>query len=286
MSDPSIDRGVPGPGIEAPMFVDHLDALLDAALRDLAERPTILVALDFDGVLAPLVDDPSTSRITPLAVDALARLAPLPGVELALISGRGATTLVGLAEAPTGVRVVGSHGAERGRIAAAPDGTPTLEGEPLRLTPQQSTTYAEVLRDVTAVVADHPGVRVETKPAAVVVHTRGCPPEDAAAVGEAILAGPATLPGLRVQHGKDVVELAVVNTSKGEAVTDLRADTIADAVLFIGDDVTDEDAFAVLGPEDVGIKVGEGETAAGFRITDPDAVAAVLLRLHALRTSE
>ncbi|MEE6281485.1 trehalose-phosphatase [Georgenia sunbinii] len=284
MTDPTIDRGVPGPGIDAPLFVDHLEGGLDASLRELASRPTILVALDFDGVLAPLVDDPSTSRVTPAAVDAVAQLAPLPGVEVALISGRDATTLVRLAEVPAGVRVVGSHGAEPGRTTTAPNGEPAFDGEPLALSQAQSESYAEVLRTVTALVADHPGARVETKPAAVVVHTRGTPAEEAEEIHRAVLAGPATIPGLRVQRGKDVVELAVLHVSKGDAVTDLRADTVSDAVLFIGDDLTDEDAFAVLGPDDLGIKVGDGETEADYRITDPDAVAAVLLRLVELRT--
>ena len=100
MSDPGTDRGVPGPGIEAPMFVDHLDGGLDAAVRELAAQRTVLVALDFDGVLAPLVDDPATSRILPLTVEALERLAVLDGVVLALVSGRDATTLAQLAEVP------------------------------------------------------------------------------------------------------------------------------------------------------------------------------------------
>lgn len=286
MSDPTIDRGVPGPGIDAPLFVDHLDAGLDTALRALAERPVLLVALDFDGVLAPLVDDPAASRISPLAVATLAELAGLDGVHLALVSGRDAGTLAQLAEVPAGTLVVGSHGAEQGRTVLGPDGRPGVEGEPLALDDDESRTYAQVLRQVTAVLADHPEARVETKPAAVVVHTRGLPAASADAARDAVLNGPATVPGLRVQHGKDVVEMAVRQVTKGDAVAGLRGETLADAVLFVGDDVTDEDAFEILRPQDLGIKVGDGTTAAAYRIADPDAVTAVLLRLVELRTGK
>lgn len=283
MSDPTIDRGVPGPGIDAPLFVDHLDAGLDAALRELAEQRVLLLALDFDGVLAPLVDDPTTSRIVPLTVEVLEQLSTLPDVHVALVSGRDATTLVQLAEVPAGTLVVGSHGAEQGRTIPGPDGVTAVDGDPLALDDDEARTYAEVLRQVTALLVDHPTARVETKPAAVVVHTRGLPAEEAAAVQEDVLAGPGEVPGVRVQRGKDVLELAVRHVTKGDAVVGLRGETAADAVLFIGDDVTDEDAFAMLQTPDLGIKVGEGRTVAAYRIADPDAVAAVLLRLAELR---
>ncbi len=284
MSEPSTDDpGVPGPGIDAPLFVDHLAEELDQALRELAAHPSLLVALDFDGVLAPLVDDPASSRIVPAAVDALARLEELPGIHLALISGREATSLVSLAEVPIGTRVVGSHGAQRGHVGLSPQQTPELVAEPLELSEDQARLRAEVLREATALTERYEGAWVETKPASVVVHSRQCRPEDAAELNDAIRSGPATRAGLRVQEGKDVVEMAVVHATKGDAVVELRADVSPQAVLFAGDDVTDEDAFAVLGPDDVGIKVGDGPTAAGYRVADPDEFAAVLVRLLELR---
>lgn len=279
------DPGVPGPGVDVPLFVQHVEEILDQALRDLAAQPSILVALDFDGVLAPLVDDPADSRIVPAAVDALARLDALPGVHVALISGREATSLVSLAEVPVGTRIVGSHGAQRGHVGLSPSQLPELVTEPLALTEEQAALRAEVLREATDLTGRYEGAWVETKPASVVVHSRQCSPQEAAALTEAVLAGPATRPGLRVQEGKSVVELAVVDTTKGDAVAELRADVAPQAVLFAGDDVTDEDAFAVLEPQDVGIKVGDGPTAAGYRVADPDEMAAVLLRLLELRES-
>ena len=62
----------------------------------------------------------------------------------------------------------------------------------------------------------------------------------------------------------------------GSAVTQLRGELGAAAVVYLGDDRTDEDVFATLGPDDAGIKVGEGETAARYRVADPQALAGVL----------
>jgi trehalose 6-phosphate phosphatase len=85
-------------------------------------------------------------------------------------------------------------------------------------------------------------------------------------------------------EGKAVVELSVVEASKGAAVRALRERLGVDAVLFAGDDVTDETALSTLEPDrDVGVKVGEGPTAAAHRVADPEAVAALLTELADLR---
>ncbi|MGO2586185.1 MAG: trehalose-phosphatase, partial [Brachybacterium tyrofermentans] len=83
--------------------------------------------------------------------------------------------------------------------------------------------------------------------------------------------------------GKEVVEFSVVHTSKGAAIDALARASAADAWLYLGDDVTDESVFARLGDRDVGIKVGEGDTAAGYRVAGTDEVAAALKRLSELR---
>ena len=90
---------------------------------------------------------------------------------------------------------------------------------------------------------------------------------------------------MRVTRGKDVIELAVVEVGKGAALEILRGAAGATAVLFVGDDVTDEDAFRVLGPGDMGVKVGAGASLAPWRLPDPDAVVDLLARLATLRAS-
>jgi trehalose 6-phosphate phosphatase len=72
--------------------------------------------------------------------------------------------------------------------------------------------------------------------------------------------------------------------SKGLALDRLRDRIGADAVFFAGDDVTDETAFVRLRPDDVGVKVGDGDTAAEHRVADPQAVAALLEQLAAARS--
>lgn len=241
-----------------------------AAVRD----GGALLALDFDGCLAPLQDDPEASRALPAAVAALDRLATVPGLHLALVSGRALGDLSAKAEVPQGTHLVGSHGGERGHRH---DGDVVLD--PFDLDPQRAAVLAGIDADLQGAVAAVPGARVERKPAAVVLHTRTVPDDDAAArlTRQALALGDRD--GVDAMHGKDVVELSVLEVTKGDALAALRADLGVDVVAYAGDDVTDERAFATLGPRDVTVKVGEGTTAARFRVADPDAMAALLTRL-------
>lgn len=251
-----------------------LRATLAAAVPD---RP-LLVALDFDGTLAPLQNDPAASRIIPAGVELLARLHTDPALVLALVSGRALADLHVLAQVPVGTRLVGSHGAERGRTA--PGG---LERDEVRLDDAQRALLAELAARAAAIATEHAGVWVETKPTSVVVHTRPADPDVAARAEErAVAMGEQT--GAHVLHGKAVVELAVQEAGKGQALAALRAETGARTVLYAGDDVTDERAFAALGADDVTVKVGTGPTLARFRVNDPQALVATLeAGLHPVR---
>ena len=268
MSDASDDEVDPGldPGLDG-----EPDDGLTRALADLAGRGSLLLAVDFDGVCAPLVDDPARSRMLPGTRAALLALADA-GCRVALVSGRSLESLLDVARPDPGWLVVGGHGAE-----VAGD----ERGGAGRLSQGQAALLAHVGADVEALVAGAPGSRVEHKPTAVVLHTRLADTDVAAAVAAAVLAGPGARPGVHVRRGHDVVELAVVVVDKGTALQALRAQVDARAVLYAGDDVTDEDAFAVLDPGagDVGVKVGPGPTAAGYRVAAPAQVTALLERL-------
>ena len=126
-------------------------------------------------------------------------------------------------------------------------------------------------------------MRLEAKPAGIAVHVRGADPDVGERVLDACARGPARAAGVESTEGKAVLEMAVVQVSKGAAIDTLRGRLGADAVLFVGDDVTDETAFVRLRAGDVGIKVGEGDTAAGYRVGTPEDVTAVLERLLAAR---
>ncbi len=170
-----------------------LHAGLDEAVRRAAQAPTLVVACDYDGTLAPFVDDPT-------------RAVPVPGAH------------------------------------------------------------------------------IESKPTAAVLHVR--PVSDPALRETAMtqaMAGPAAREGVFVTEGKNVVEIAVREASKGAAIERLVEQTGAEVAVFIGDDVTDERGFARLRDRDVGVKVGDGPTLAPHRVADIPAVVGLLERLAELR---
>ncbi|QSB13679.1 trehalose-phosphatase [Natronosporangium hydrolyticum] len=243
---------------------------LRGALDQLAKVHRLLVTSDYDGVLAPIVTDPARAFPLPAGIDALRSLAGLPSTTVALLSGRARADLAKLAELGPPVRLVGGHGAEL--------------TERLQLTDEQAALRERLATALAELVADYPGAWLEAKPASLVVHTRTAAPEVGAAARAAVHAGPGSWPGVALGTGKEVVELSVVSANKGTALAALRTETGADAVLFLGDDVTDENAFAVLGDADVGVKVGPGETRAGHRVADPPAAVAVLEFLREQRS--
>ncbi len=239
---------------------------LDAAVRELAAVPRLLVALDFDGVLAPIVEVPSQARPLPGAARAVTGLAELPDTVVAMVSGRGLADLGAVSGFTAPVRLVGSHGGE------FDDGAAVLDDD-------QQALLDALVAELRELVAGEPGVALEDKPAGVAVHVRNAPADVGARVLEAVRTGPAARPGVEATPGKAVLDLSVVRTSKGSAVDLLRERVAADAVLFVGDDVTDETALSRLRPGDVGVKVGEGDTAAAHRVTDPAAVTELLTAL-------
>lgn len=264
-------------------------AQLARRLADFARAEHILVALDFDGVLAPLIEDPAQSRPTPQAARALHRLAGARGVQLALVSVRPAQDLGALADPPPGTWLVGSHGAQTAEVTA--EGT--VEMVPFDLTDEQRTLLDRVTAALEEIAADpeFEGAWVEHKPAAAALHTR--PVAEAAAAERALAlatAGPGSWPGTFAQPGNQVVEIPVVNATKGAAVATLRhrlrteLDGQPVAVFFAGDDVTDETVLSTLGEGDLGVKVGDAPSAATVRVADEQAIAALLHDLADLRT--
>jgi trehalose 6-phosphate phosphatase len=245
-------------------------ALIEA-VRSLTGTPRLLVACDFDGVLAPIVSNPADSRPLPASYDALVQLADLPETEVALISGRALRDLRTLSGAPGNFHLVGSHGSEFD------------DGEAAGLDERAAHLLERVIDEVHEITAHHPGVIVETKPVSVAVHVRNASRVTAAEVLAAVTGGPARLEGVRPLPGKEVIELAVVDTSKGTALDALREHTGATGVFYAGDDVTDEKAFVRLGDADVGVKVGPGATAAAFRVADPTTLSNLLAMIVEVR---
>ncbi len=238
------------------------------------DRP--LLFLDYDGTLAPIVDDPAEAWPHPEVPALLASLAARHPV--VVVSGRDLATLArflpGIA-----VRAVGLHGAEEGTLGTPPEASPAL------------TAVAGPLAALRASVPEMDGVNIEDKGAAFAVHYRAAPDESAARTAlESWASGvPAALHAV---WGKNVVELRPREISKGTAVARIAAEHPACTPVYFGDDTTDEDAFLALhrlAPEAPGdathaasgavtVKVGAGETAARYRLPDVDAVAAYLAK--------
>ncbi|MEU3781457.1 trehalose-phosphatase [Streptomyces sp900129855] len=216
-----------------------------AALDAIIGSPsTTLVALDFDGTLAPIVENPEDARAHPDAVPALADLAPKVAA-VAVITGRPAEVAVhhggfagvdGLAH----LFVLGHYGAERwdARTGAltAPDPHPGV-----------AAVRAE-LPQVLETAGNRPGVWIEEKGGrAVAVHTRRA--DDPQAAFDALrtpLTDLATRHGLIVEPGRMVLELRPPGMDKGVALLEHVRETGAQSVLYAGDDLGDLPAFAAV----------------------------------------
>jgi trehalose 6-phosphate phosphatase len=207
-----------------------------AGLAALVAQPArSLIALDFDGTLAPIVDDPAQARADPATTAALGRLAGLAGT-VAIITGRpaaDAAEFAGLAAAPD-VVVLGHYGGERwerGRLTSPPR-------------PSGLATARAELPGLLAAAGAPDGTFVEDKGSAVAVHTRRtASPQAALDRLAAPLTELAARTGLAVEPGRFVLELRPPGSDKGRALRELAAERSATAVLFCGDDLGDRPAF-------------------------------------------
>ena len=194
-------------------------------------------------------------------------MAALDDVFVAVVSGR---SLAGLAQFGFGddVEMIGSHGME----------TRDHPMEPL--TEDERRLLAD-LDGAAVTAAERAGVGawVERKPASVVLHVRQAD-DSAGTIALAELADAARrLDGATVKAGSGVLEAFARHTDKGTALMALASDLGVVSTAFLGDDLTDEEAFAHLSPGDVAIKVGDAGTIAPHRLRDPHAVLAFLRAL-------
>ncbi|HZG08701.1 MAG TPA: trehalose-phosphatase [Allosphingosinicella sp.] len=187
--------------------------------------------LDFDGTLVNLAESPGAIEVPGSLTPLLERLSERLGGRLAIVSGRSVADLDGHLGC-SGFAVSGSHGLEL-RFAdgnslpvAAPEGLDHARGEFARL------------------AAADPRLLVEEKPASIALHYRRAP--ERAGEAEALVRSLAEEAGLAVQPGKMVMEIRPRGSDKGDALRRLmREQPFAGArPLFVGDDLTDEHAFA------------------------------------------
>ena len=227
----------------------------------------IALFLDFDGVIAELAPTPDAVAVAPSMLSRLQSLQSALGGAVAIVSGRDIATLDSLL-APLSLAVAGDHGNVRRRG----------DGELLTLNHRAGPAAAALYEELSALFAGDPRIVVERKPSAVALHFR-LAPERAEECILAVMTAAESFPELTPISGKMVVEARAEGVSKGAAVLGFMSEApfAGRTPIFLGDDVTDEDGFAaVQAIGGAGIKVGEGDTAARFRIGSTRDVPAIL----------
>ncbi len=264
MASPSSPRRDEGsaPGRRRPR--DVLGPAQRPILEELA-RARALLAFDYDGVLAPLVTEPTGAPMRPRTRSLLVRLGRR--WPCAVVSGRAFEHTVRLTRGAVPL-VVGNHGYELLRARPVPHAIV-----------REVRGWREALERELAGV---PGIHFEDKRSTLSIHfglgRRWRAAERAARAAAGRLAGARIIGGKRVVN---VVPKAF--PTKGDALRVLLRRLHLDVALYAGDDVTDEDAFAVGLPLVLGIRVGEGRTAAPYRLADQLAVDRLLETLLELR---
>jgi trehalose 6-phosphate phosphatase len=230
----------------------------------------VVLALDFDGTLAPIAPTPDLAALPRETSDVLASMADLDRVSIAVVSGRAVSDLKSKVTFPA--VLVGNHGLE-------------IEGPGFSFVHRRASALrpavAQVCWDLRQIFEHLPGVRVECKVLSATVHHRGMPPELGIWVHEAaeLAIRPyrrdlCTMPALAALEIRPRVAW-----NKGSAVRHLLARAGASRALVIcaGDDRTDEDLFGAV-PDALSIKVGtQGATRARYLVPHPAAL------LHFLR---
>ena len=236
------------------------------------EGRTAIVFLDYDGTLTPIVSRPELARISPEMTRRVGALAERCTV--AIVSGRSRATLkefLGLEN----VIYAGSHGLD----IEGPAGS----GIRLDVGKELMDSLAIVHRKLSASLAGIPGVLVELSGYTVPVHYRLVDSEQIPLVDEIVERELRDHPKIRMNRGKMVFEIRPnISWNKGEAVLWIREKLGLNAensvAFYLGDDTTDEDAFAVLGKQDIGILVDScpRKTAARYSLKDPSEVGPFL----------
>lgn len=270
---------------EMMMYKNHED-LPDALfhfdqLQEIIAGRTPLLILDYDGTLSPIVPNPDEAILPEATKQSLIKLAAITPV--AVISGRDRRDVENKV-ALDQLIYAGSHGLDM----AGPEGLDIPEKVEERTLQSLKTAAENLQRNLEGVE----GCIVESKKYAIAVHFRNVAEEEVEKVKDAVLAELAKHPDLKKGTGKKILELKpAIDWHKGKATMwlfeALNLSTEGAIPIFVGDDITDEDAFVSIHDEGVGILVGShGEqTAATFSLKDTDEVQQFLERLYHLLRS-
>ncbi len=248
--------------MSAPLY-DHLE---EVAAR-VGAATQILLFLDYDGTLTPIVDDPRRATLDPATRELVAALSRGEGLRVAVISGRALADVRRRVGLPN-VVYAGNHGLE-------------IEGPGLRfveVTAQAGQDELQGLcRRVSRRLAGIPGAYVEYKGLTATVHFRRTPGGEAGRVSKAVWEAVRgdNAPFVLAKGSKSIEIRPVSDWNKGAAARWIRSKLGADHALciYLGDDRTDEDAFAALEGE-ITVRVGSpAGTLARYHVKGPEEAA-------------
>jgi alpha,alpha-trehalase len=248
----------------------------DKILERLREK-TPAIFLDYDGTLTPIVEDPKDATLPDKTKKVIKRLTEHYSV--AIISGRDLSdvqNMIGIGD----IAYAGSHGFDivgpGGRYRNQKMGKPFLP-----MLKRAEAELREAIRDIQ-------GARIEHKRFAIAVHYRQVDSSDVSTLKQRFDNISSHYPELRKSTGKKVIELRPnIDWDKGKALFYLLETLYTDSgrilPLYIGDDITDEDAFRAIGERGIAIAVGseKRETAAHYMLQDTEDVAKFLQELAA-----
>jgi len=241
----------------------------------LASARSRLLVLDYDGTLAPVRLERDRARPVPGVAVTLRSIAARPGNRVAVVSGRRVEELARLLfdrDPPDPIPLIGEHGWER-----------LVRGEviPRPLPVPVARALEDCARSAAARGWD---ARLERKRSAIMLHTRGLPDAEARALEAAaweLWTAWASGRGLRVERMDGGVEARPAGTDKGSVTLELLEEAGPETLaVYVGDDVTDEDAFVALRGRGFGLRVARlpRETAATGSFASCEELAAWLAR--------
>jgi trehalose-phosphatase len=245
------------------------------AVLDARRRGGLVAVFDLDGTLAPIGPSPAAVHLDRSTTRALARLAGRTDTTAGVVSGRPLADLARLLDVPD-LWLFGLHGWEHRPPRA----------DPVRSWSARARAVAQAqLAALAPRLGEPQGELVEDKGPIVAVHTRNASPARRCELHEIVRE--TRRPELAIVAGRCVLELRPAHgPTKGTAVHAIATSRPSAPILYIGDDTTDEDAFAALGPHDFAVLVDdlparderphERETRARFAVDGPPGVARVL----------
>jgi len=247
-----------------------LQEVEDAVLQRIAAAERVFCFLDYDGTLSRLAPTPDAATPLPGTAAQLRALAVLPGTQVALVTGRTIADLRRYLDVP-GLYYIGVHGLQiqfPNGVAQVSEGAAVVR-----------SILPAIKRQIERALVDLPGILIEDKEMALACHYRLASRVDAATARQTVATVARNYQRhgvhITVTHGHEVVEIRPAFSNKGKAVCQLLAARGPSALaVYIGDDQTDEDAFALLPEESITIRVGPATTptAARYRIPEPEDV--------------